>query len=303
MNTEPSHYSAAIRFNQSQERNTRVDCAAGLRRKLARLHAERQPAECNSAIRQIKNLRYAFFSLALILTVLIGCSRSERDKPSAATPNHIRPAAIVLAPHEGADPIDLAIRKVQQQIRDGKDTDHGLERLGWLFVSKARRSFDPGFYQLAEQCALELDSRQPHCPEGLLLRGHVLQNLHRFRQAEPLARELTAHRGLPFDFGLLSDVLMEQGKIEEAIEACQKMLDLRPELQSYARGAHLRWLRGDLAGALDLMRLATAASSPLDTESAAWVYSRLAIYQFQSGDPAAANESCAAALDYLSNYP
>jgi len=242
-------------------------------------------------------------TLGLILTLIIGCSRPEQSKPSASTPNRVRPAALLLAPHQGTEPLDDEIRKVQQQIRDGKAAEQGLERLGWLFVSKARRSFDPGFYRLAEQCALELESRRPRCPEGWLLRGHVLQNLHRFREAEPLARQLTANRGLPFDFGLLSDVLMEQGRLEEAIEACQKMLDLRPELQSYARGAHLRWLRGDLPGAVDLMRLATVASSPRDPESAAWVYSRLALYQFQSGDPVAANQSCLAALDYLSNYP
>ena len=34
----------------------------------------------------------------------------------------------------------------------------------------------------------EIVSRQPGSPEGMLLRGHALQNQHRFREAEPLYR-------------------------------------------------------------------------------------------------------------------
>src|SRR4029077_4652122 len=115
-----------------------------------------------------------------------------------------------------------------------------------------RESFDPGYYKLAEQCALCLESRQAHATEALLLRGHVLQNLHRFKEAEPLARELVARRGLSFDYGLLGDVLMEQGQLNEAVEAYQKMVDEKPDMQAYARIGHLRWLKGDLEGAVEV---------------------------------------------------
>jgi tetratricopeptide (TPR) repeat protein len=96
---------------------------------------------------------------------------------------------------------------------------------------------------------------------------------------------------------------MEQGRLEEAVAACQKMLDLRPDLHSYARGAHLRWLKGNVEGAGKLMRLASAAASPQDSESAAWVNTRLAGYEFQLGDLAGAERSCALALDLQKDYP
>jgi tetratricopeptide (TPR) repeat protein len=213
------------------------------------------------------------------------------------------PLTVALVPQEGTDKLDAEIRQLQEQIRVGKNTDVALERLGWSFVAKARQSFDPGYYRLAEACALGLEARHSHSPEGLLLRGHVLHNLHRFKQAEPLARELVAQRGLPFDFGLLGDVLMEQGKLDEAVVAYQKMVDLRPDLHSYARGAHLRWLKGNLAGAERLMRMAVTAASPLDAESAAWVHTRLAGYQFQSGAVSDAERTCAQALDFQKDYP
>jgi tetratricopeptide (TPR) repeat protein len=240
--------------------------------------------------------------MALLFCSLAGCSRRE-PAPAGSLPPRDNTAAIILAPHDGAGRIDAEIRRVQDQVRAGRDTDRALERLGWLFVKKARESFDPGFYRLAEQCALSLGSRQPRSPEAMLLRGHVLHNLHRFKEAEPLAHELVAGRGLPFDFGLLADVLMEQGKLEEAIPACQKMIDMRPDLHSYSRGAHLRWLKGDLAGAEELMRLAAGAASPHDPESAAWAHTRLALYEFQSGTPAEAGQDCAVALDFQKDYP
>jgi tetratricopeptide (TPR) repeat protein len=234
----------------------------------------------------------------ILAMLLVGCAPQHEPSKQVRAPDSM---AILLAPHIGEGKLDSEIRRLQDEVRAGRSPDVSLERLGWAFVSKARETFDSGYYKLAEQCALALDRRQPRCPEALLLRGHVLHNLHKFKEAEGVARELLSKRDLPFDFGLLSDVLMEQGKLEEAFDACQKMIDLRPDLHSYARGAHLRWLRGDLSGAEKLMRRAADAASPRDAESAAWVYTRLAGYQFQAGGRAA-EESCAAALELRPNY-
>ena len=90
-------------------------------------------------------------------------------------------------------------------------------------------------------------------------------------------------REFVLDFGLLGDALMEQGRLAEAAEAYQKMIDLKPFYQSYTRAAHLRWLRGDLDGAIDMMQAAVKAASPRDPESIAWAYSRLAVYELQRG--------------------
>ena len=69
---------------------------------------------------------------------------------------------------------------------------------------------------------------------------------------------------------------MEQGRLAEAADAYQKMIDIKPFYQSYTRAAHLRWLKGDLEGAIDLIHKAIQAASPRDRESVAWGYTRLA---------------------------
>ncbi len=218
-------------------------------------------------------------------------------------PFAIDPLSIALAPHEGSGPKDIEIREAQKQVRVGRNRDKSLEKLGWLFVDKARESFDPGYYKLAEACANALEADSPGSAQGLLLRGHVLENLHQFKEAEPIARKLIASRGLAFDYALLGDALMEQGRLNEAVPAYQTMMDLRPDLHAYSRVAHLRWLKGDLEGAEQLMQLAVRAGSSQDAEATAWVCVRLAFYQFEAGDNAGAERSYNLALTYCPDYP
>ena len=231
-----------------------------------------------------------------------GAENSIASSQSAASFLSCDACKLTLVPHEGKARTDQEIARLQQRIKQSAAPSRELERLGWLFVSKARTSHDPGFYKLAEQCALCLEAQSPRSPEVLLLRGHALHSLHRFKEAETLARALVGARGLSFDYGLLGDVLMEQGRLSEAAEAYQKMVDQRPDLHAYTRIAHLRWLRGDLPGALELIKMAASAASPRDAESAAWVYSRLAVYQFQAGEYTNALASCGTSLSYLPDY-
>jgi len=97
--------------------------------------------------------------------------------------------------------------------------------------------------------------------------------------------------------------LMEQGRIQEAVAAYQSMVDLRPDLQSYSRISQVRWLTGDLEGAIELMQAAVSASSPTDADSAAWVNNRLAGLEAQAGDTEAARRNCEASLELRPDYP
>ena len=229
-------------------------------------------------------------------------SKSEPNKTSAAAILD-DPLGMVLTPQTGDGRTDKEISRLQQQIRSGRNVQLWLEQLGWAFVAKARESFDAGFYKLAEQCARCIEKRNPQSQEAMLLRGHVLQNLHRFKESEMLARRLVEQRGLSFDYGLLGDALMEQGKLNDAAEAYQQMMNLKPDLQGYARAAHMRWLKGDLAGAIEAMQLAVSAASPSDGESAAWVNTRLAFYEFQAGRFQESEQRSASALSFQNNYP
>ena len=260
-----------------------------------------------AASKRCGKIRISGFALFLPTACLLAIffsqkSENEPNKAPAGAATFDNSLDLVLTPQTGESRTDKEIFRLQQQIRNRRNLQLGLEQLGWTFVAKARESFDPGFYKLAEQCAHSIEKRNPQSQEAMLLRAHVLQNLHRFKESETLARRLVQQRGLSFDYGLLGDALMEQGKLGDAVEAYQRMMNLKPDLRAYARAAHMRWLKGDLEGAIDAMQLAVSASTPSDTESAAWVNTRLAFYEFQAGRVNEAEQRCALALSLQNNY-
>ena len=233
--------------------------------------------------------------------VVSGCER-RAGKAQAAAAIAADSCAVALAPGAEQSDRDRAIAQAQKQAGDVGATRDALERLGYLYVSRARGTNDPGDYTLADMAAGCLESRYPGDAGALLLKGHVLHQLHRFRDAERIARTLVARRTVVLDYGLLGDALMEQGRLAEAAGAYQRMLDLKPFYQSYTRAAHLRWLKGDLEGAIAVIRLAIAAASPRDPESAAWAWTRLAAYQLQAARFTDALAAVDSALRYQPDY-
>lgn len=226
-------------------------------------------------------MRASWACLRLLLVGISALFISEREVHGRSA-IAADPCAAVRLPHSGGGRIDQEIIGLQRALARDPVPISQLERLGWAFVAKARASQDPGYYKLAELCALCIETRTAESPESLLLRGHVLHSQHRFAEAEVLARRLVEKRGRWFDRALLGDVLMEQGKLGAAIIEYQALADERPGPQAYSRAAHVRWLRGDLLGARELMRM--AAMSAGDAEAAAWSHTRLALYELQLGN-------------------
>jgi tetratricopeptide (TPR) repeat protein len=235
-------------------------------------------------------------TIAMLLPLAAACHRTV---PRSEAPGPDRSCQVVAAAPAGGD-ADIA--RLQEDLRERRVPAGAAEQLGYRFVARARVSHDPDAYAVAEQAASCLESIQPNDPAALLLRGHVLHQMHRFAEAEAIARRLVAMREFVLDHGLLGDALMEQGRVSEAAEAYQKMIDLKPFYQSYTRAAHLRWLKGDVAGAIDLMRAAVKAASPRDPESIAWAYARLAAYELQRGRLADAGRMADASLRSVPDY-
>ncbi|MEO7297281.1 MAG: tetratricopeptide repeat protein [Verrucomicrobiota bacterium] len=237
---------------------------------------------------------------SLCLDVRAGKSVSAKERP---TPLVICDACkIILIPPHGTNRSDLELLTIQQKIKKSSTPGPLIEQLGWLFVSKARSGNDAGYYNLVEQTALCLEAQQPESSGALLLRGHSLQSMHKFKEAEPIARKLVEKRGASFDYGLLGDILIDRGQMLEGIEAYQKMIELRPDLHSYTRAAHARWLKGDVEGAEELISMATSAGSSRDAEATAWSYTRRAAYELQLGHLSESLRAANVALQLQPDY-
>ena len=224
---------------------------------------------------------------------------------SASAPETVMPVripSIVLMEPPDATPLDAQIRTSQLRLRGTTVPAAELERLGWLFVAKARASSDPGFNTVAGIIADTLEDGFGRHHEAWLLRGHVLQTRHRFVEAEDLGRRLVSARGAPADHALLGDALYDQGKIAEAAASYQQMVNLKPSLDSYARAANIRWIKGDLAGAIELQTLAVRSGGPGDAGALAWSLVRLGHWIWQQGNAADAGELAVRALQLVPDF-
>lgn len=210
---------------------------------------------------------------------------------------------MVLTRAEGSEQIDNDVRFWQQKAAVTPTSEAAWQKLGELFIAKARLSGDPGFYKLAELSSRVFESVAPDPSEALLLRGHALLAMHRFRDAENLAWWLTQHREQMRDHALLGDALIDQGRIAEAEEAYQVMIDLKPCLSSYSRIAHLRWIVGDREGAIEMLRLAIACGNYRDPEPLAWATTRLASLELQRGNLDAARTCTRRAQELVKDFP
>jgi tetratricopeptide (TPR) repeat protein len=218
--------------------------------------------------------------MVLLATSLPGFASAAPEATSGSL-------ALVLA-SDGAsnagEPLDARIAAEQNDLRANDATPHGLEKLGWSFVEKARVSQDHGYYLLATHAARAMREANADTSAADLLEGHALHSLHRFDEAERLARRLVEQRGAPLDFALLGDTLLDRGRLDEAARAYQKMMRRRPDSRAYSRVAEVRLLTGDLDGALEAIRVASRAVSPRDREAFAWIWSRLATLELQRGN-------------------
>jgi len=237
---------------------------------------------------------------AACAATVAGCARTASPPPTDTSESAACHAALAAGSQGHA--IDRTIADLQERAKRSPRRREVLEQLGYQFVARARVANDPGDYTLAERVATCIEEQSPGDGAALLLRGHALHQLHRFHEAEVIARTLVTKREFVLDYALLGDALMEQGRLTEAATAYQKMIDLKPFYQSYTRAAHLRWLTGDLNGAIELIHKAIDAASPRNPEALAWAYTRLAGYELQRGDVDRSMRAIDAALTVQPDY-
>jgi tetratricopeptide (TPR) repeat protein len=94
---------------------------------------------------------------------------------------------------------------------------------------------------------------------------------------------------------------VEIGDYDASADAYQKMVQLRPDLASYNRAAHYRFLVGDTGGAIDIMKKAIEAGSS-SAENVAWCMVELGNIYFKTGQPRLAKDTFLEALRTFPSY-
>ena len=163
------------------------------------------------------------------------------------------------------------------QVRKAPENAVGWVTLGDLLAQRQRDSADPKFYDFAEMAyghALLLQPRSSGAMSGM---AWVTGGRHVFDESTRWAEKaIEVDPGNAAAVGILGDAEVELGDYDQAFEHYQTMMDLRPDLSSWSRGAHLLWLTGDKTNAIWLMERAIKAGAPF-AENTAWCRAKLAM--------------------------
>ena len=242
--------------------------------------------------------------LILLLTAaaVAAFARSIKQQPhlSVAAPVKTEQTADQIlaslpAPSESTATGKLMIAMLNR-IRSSSEDASAWTALGDLLAQEYRNSGDTAYYSHAEAAyrrALKLDPREVDAMTGL---AWVFGGRHMFLESTEWARRaLDIQPDNRAAYGISGDATLEQGDYELALDHYRKMTELRPDLSSWSRGAHLLWITGDASRAIALMQMAIRSGAPF-AENTAWCRARLAMMFFHDGALVPASQTIEAAL-------
>ena len=180
-----------------------------------------------------------------------------------------------------------------------------------IFVNEARVTGEHGHYYPAAlkllQEAIDLNHNGPRDAnlefDALSTMAGVQLSQHDFNTAlETAKRAISINPYNAQVYGALVDAYVELGQYDKAIEAADKMNEIRPDLRSYSRVSYLREIHGDVEGAIEAMQRAVNAGAP-GYESTAWARLTLGELYQRYGQPDKAAQQYATILRERPNYP
>jgi tetratricopeptide (TPR) repeat protein len=203
----------------------------------------------------------------------------------------------------GSLPSDAQIAAAQRLVATAPTNPKGYNSLAAALMQSARETGDFKLNKRAEEALMRSLAIAPNNYDALKLRAKLLLTFHRFAKALEVARHAQSLNPQDHDnYGALTDAFVELGEYPAAVEAAQRMVDLRPDTSSYARVSYLRWLHGDTKGAVEAMRLAAESASPQDPEKVAWCHVQLGEALLNLGETKQAEREFDRAIHIFPDY-
>lgn len=171
------------------------------------------------------------------------------------------------------------------------------------FILESRATGNYAYYDMAAmKLANEVLKMDSNNFEALTIKSLIYLSQHHF--ADGLATAERAKNRAPhnaFVYGVLVDGNVEMGNYDSAVLCAQQMMDIRPDLRSYARASYLREINGDYPGAIEAMILAIEAGAPGD-EATEWSRIQLGHLYENTGDLKSAEMNYQIALNERPGY-
>jgi tetratricopeptide (TPR) repeat protein len=182
------------------------------------------------------------------------------------------------APPTTPSGLSQRIAEMESRLRTAPDDTGAAVLLADALLRQARATNDGRPAGRASEVLTAALKNHPAQYEILRMLGAIYLSQHRFREALGVGRRARDLRpDDAWNYGVMGDAQIELGDYEQAFEAFDKMMTLRPNAAAYARVAYARELRGDVPGALAAMQMAAKATATNDPEAQAW-------YAVQTGE-------------------
>jgi len=182
------------------------------------------------------------------------------------------------------------------------ENPHYQVLLASAYMRKTRETTDYSYLDRATSMLDQVLRQNRSNYEAQRLLTETQLERHMFAEAARLSRRLIQiDPADPWNWGTLGDALIESGEYHEAAEAYQTMVRLRPDLASYNRAAHYRFLFGDVTGAIEIMKKAIEAGSG-SAENVAWCMVDLGNIYLKTGQLEQAQKAFGDALRTFKSY-
>lgn len=207
-----------------------------------------------------------------------------------------------LAEHVAGMSTDDRVGMYSLMVKTKPEDLHYQVLLAGAYIQKTRETTD---YSYLERAASILDSvisadNTNYEARRLLIETELERHLFA-KAAESSRRLIKVDSADPWTWGTLGDALTEMGEYNEAAEAYQHMVNLRPDLASYNRASHFYFLFNDVPGAIEIMKRAIEAGSS-SLENVAWCMVDLGNIYFKTGRYKEAADSFTNALHTFRGY-
>ena len=202
-----------------------------------------------------------------------------------------------------AQPLDTRIGVYQKAVQANPKQVFAINHLAYAYVQKVRSTQDQSYSVMAVQLLNQALAIEPRNYDSLVYLSLVQMSQHRFQEALVTARKaVSINADNSPAYGPVGDAAFELGRYDQAAEAYQKMIDLRPGTPSYSRAAYYRKLVGDGDGALQLFRQAYDLADLNDPENRAWCLMQMGNIAFGMGKIPEAENIYLASLEIFPNY-
>lgn len=201
--------------------------------------------------------------IALVLIWLSGCDMGNMNTSINTPSDEINTMK---------SSVDERIIWMEKNIVDDPKNIALYTALSSLYLQRIRETADISGYEKIAILMYEAEKIDPKNSDVLSLQSQVELGRHNFWSGKILiqrAIELNPNRAAYY--GILGDTQIELGEYTDAIGSFQKMIDMRPDYNSYIRIGYIRELYWDIPGAISSLKLAIDAGSK-HPENIAFVY-------------------------------